>query len=448
MSSLTPEEFAHASSITDPDPTLEPLPAEKTVKILVGSVIRKKPEVVRAFLQSLLWQRTRTRCKIDFAFVFNYASEDSFAPECRQLFDTFKQAVEAEGSSVLWSDAPCPSGDYGEGPSSRHWTPQAWHRIGALKNDIIQQALDGEYDFLYFVDADVLGDPFTLQSLLDSADVERFLLDGVRYRGPIVSGVYWTFWSKRNKDDAETQQAGPQVWLRHPYHLNGRGYTAQSFRAALVRRQRLRVWGLGACTLIPRHALVKGCHFGRVGDLPPGGMSDGEDRHFCHRADALHIELVADAWPDIYHAYCADEYGEIPEMLGRLARLCSAVPPALGDLVSLRLENLEIPTPDEVQYQRGRLGQLSLPPEVEEKLYSMSAGENALVKVFFPIHTERKEMRNKNFIFRVTLYDTKPFALAPTIDQELFLGWKSKKTIDPTGLAGAQVEEILDGAAV
>lgn len=446
MAQLTAEEYAHAASITDENPELEPLPAEKTVKILVGSVIRKPPEVASAWLRTLLWQKTRTPCQIDFSFVLNFANEDSFANDTRRLLQGFKKGAEEKGQTVVWSDAECPSGDYGAGAKTRSWTPQAWHRVGKLKNDIIQYALTENYDFLWLVDADVLCDPFTLQSLLDSADVERFLLDSTYYHGPIVSGVYWTFWSKRNTEDAEIQHAGPQVWLRHPYCLDGRGYTVQSFRAALVGRQRLRVWGLGACTLIPRHALAKGCHFGSVGTLPPGGMSDGEDRHFCHRAESLHLELIADAWPDIYHAYWRDEYEDIPQALERLERV-QLGSPALGDLVSLRLENLEVNTSAEVQFRRGRLGQLPLPPEIEEKLYSLKAGDSALVKVFFPFYYARKEMASKSFIFRVTLYDTKPFALAPTIDQELFVGTASKTIIDPVDLTSDQVNEFIDAAA-
>ncbi|KKL51944.1 hypothetical protein LCGC14_2290410 [marine sediment metagenome] len=445
MAQLTIEEFAHAASITDENPELAPLPADKIVRILIGSVIRKPPEVVSAWLRCLLWQQTRTNCQVDFSFVLNFAAEDTFANDSRSVLQGFKEEAEAAGHTVVWSDADCPSGDYGEGGKTRSWTSEAWHRVGACKNSIIQHALTENYDYLWLVDADVLCDPFTLQSLLDSADVERFLLDSTFYHGPIVSGVYWTFWSKRNADDAEIQHAGPQVWLRHPYCLDGRGYTVQSFRAALVGRQRLRVWGLGACTLIPRHALAKGCHFGSVGTLPPGGMSDGEDRHFCHRADALHLELVADSWPDIYHAYWGDEYEEIPQALERLERVQSG-PPQLGDLVSLRLENLEVSTSTDVQFRRGRLGQLPLPPEVEEKLYSMSAGDSALVKAFFPVHYARKELANKSFVLRVTLYDTRPFGLAPTIDQELYIGTASKAIIDPTGLTESQTIEFSAAA--
>ena len=172
-------------------------------------------------------------------------------------------------------------------------------------------------------------------------------------------------------------------------------------------------------------------------------MADGEDRHFCHRAESLHLELIADAWPDIYHAYAKDEYEDIPQALERLERVQSGKP-ALGDLISIRLENLEVNASAEVQFRRGRLGQLSLPPEIEERLYTLSAGESALVKVFFPVHYARKEMANKSFIFRVTLYDFKAFVLAPVIDQELFVGSDSKAIIDPTGLTSDQVNELAD----
>ncbi len=175
-------------------------------------------------------------------------------------------------------------------------------------------------------------------------------------------------------------------------------------------------------------------------------MSDGEDRHFCHRAESLHLELIADAWPDIYHAYAQDDYEDIPQALERLERV-QLGPPKLGDLVSLRLENLEVNTSADVQFRRGRLGQLPLPPEVEEKLYSMSPGGSALVKVFFPVHYARKELANKSFIFRVTLYDTRPFALAPTISQEMFIGTASKAIIDPTSLTSDQANEFADAAA-
>ena len=438
--SLSDFEKAHAESILDPDPTLEPTPPAKVVRILVGSVIRKTPEVVAGFLKTLDWQKTRTKCEVDYFFLTNFASEDSHTNDVHALLRAFhpdRHKIQA---------AEAPTGDYGEGERSRNWTPAAWHRVGALKNLILQQALTEAYDFVWLVDADVLCDPYTLQSLLDSANVESLLLDGSRYRGPIVTGVYWTFWSKRNPDDAVTQHAGPQVWLRHPYTLSGRGWNESTFRAALVERQRLRVWGLGACTLIPIAALRKGANFSRAADLPSGPMSDGEDRHFCWRADALHIELVADAWSDIYHAYWPDEYDTIPEFLEGLER--GQTRPSLGDLVSLRVQNTAAPSSLEAEFIRGRLGSLNLLPELEEAVYGLEIGASKLLKVHFPSHYVRPELRNRDCVMRLTLQDAKPWKLAPTIDQEQFVGGQSKSLMDPTTLSSDQVDDVLETAGM
>lgn len=439
---LTSTEYDHAASILEPA-TIEPIPSLKKVRILVGSVVRKPPEVLEAFLQTLEWQQLRTNTEINYVFLHNFGAEDTFRDESLKLLEDFGERNEG---TVFAQVAPPKPDDYTDGPRTRHWSPEAWHRVGGAKNTIIQRALTEGYDFLWLVDADVLCDPFTLQSLLDSADVEHSLIDPTAYRGPIVAGVYWTQWSKQSEQDATHQHAGPQVWLRHPYKVDGRGWTAQAFRQALVQRQRVRVWGLGACMLIPRHALQKGASFAKETDLPPGPMSDGEDRHFCHRADNLHLEMVADAWPDIYHAYHPSEYDRIPEMLERLKRSEAALEG--GDLVSLRISNLELNVGLETQYVRGRLTSLNLSPELEEAIYSLPIGESKLVKVHFPVHAKNPQLRNTNFVMRLTLFDAKPFGLAPTIDEEVLLGGASKKVIDCTAYNQEQVNEMVEGAII
>jgi hypothetical protein len=47
---LTPQEEAHARSIGDTQVALAPIPPAKVPRILVGSVVRKRPEIVRAYL--------------------------------------------------------------------------------------------------------------------------------------------------------------------------------------------------------------------------------------------------------------------------------------------------------------------------------------------------------------------------------------------------------------
>ena len=94
--------------------------------------------------------------------------------------------------------------------------------------------------------------------------------------------------------------------------------------------------GNGAGVLIPMYALHKGLNFRKFDGLAGGPMAQGEDRHFCAWAARLHIPLVADAWPDIYHAYHPQNYPDIASQIERLARMQN--PPKFGDLVSAKIE--------------------------------------------------------------------------------------------------------------
>lgn len=422
---LTGPERQHAESILTPA-TLAPIPPKQVSRILVGAVVRKPKVVLDAFYRSLLWQQA-PGTQIDYALIHNWPAGDPEEAEGKSALAAF-----GPGININVSDSPAPAGDYAAtNGTSRGWTPQAWHRVGALKNNLIQRALSGGYDYLWLVDADVLCDPTTLASLLAC-------------RSPIVSGVYWTQWTKPRPGDAQVQHAGPQVWLRHPYQLSGRGWSEASFRAALIDRSRVRVWGLGACTLISRAALEKGAHFGKFAELPPGPMSDGEDRHFCLRADALHLEMHADGWPDIWHAYHPDDYSQIPARMAALERP-HRQRPALGDVISARVTNLEMPGLSP-QWVRGQLGKLRLLPELEERIMSLDVGGTATFKAHFPSHWPLENLRNQNLILRVELLDAKPFGFPPTIDKELFVGGLSKAYMDQTTLTEAACQEIAADA--
>lgn len=77
-----------------------------------------------------------------------------------------------------------------------------------------------------------------------------------------------------------------------------------------------KVGGLGACTLISRHALEKGVSFREIYNL---GLI-GEDRHFCIRAAALGLELFADTRYPPFHIYRESELAALAEYKSRLTR--------------------------------------------------------------------------------------------------------------------------------
>jgi hypothetical protein len=179
-------------------------------------------------------------------------------------------------------------------------------RVGRSKDRILQFARDNRAEAVWFCDADLICDPMTLASLWSVPE-------------QIVCAVYWTRWSKA-PEGSPVLHAGPQVWQGHPYILSGNGMEEWELRKRLLDREVVHVYGQGACTLIRREALMRGVSFAPVPGNTGPGLMQGEDRHFCIRAEAMHIKMVADAWPDIFHIYHRPEdEALIPEMQKRLA---------------------------------------------------------------------------------------------------------------------------------
>lgn len=386
---LTPAEVEHARSVGDPDDhvTLVPIPTEPKPKILVASVVRKPLVVTQAFATALAATQF-PEADLSYYFVNDGCSDEALAP------------LAALPASEIVPPAQQIDGHYADGAITREWSPGAFQRMAALRNQCLQKALDARADALYLIDADVLGSPSALRAL--------WLADA-----PIVSGVYWTAWTAGG-------QPMPQVWLRHSYGLDnafGFGADPAEFLRALRARARTQVGGLGAVTLIRTDAITKGVSYTPIPEgLPPGPMSDGEDRHFAERARRLHVPLYADAWPDYAHLYHASEVERANDALQWLARP-TIEKPSVGDEVNVRLDVIEpVVTQAGVQYVmpqfvRGRLGALPVLPAIEQQVAALPVGERAICEVVFPQDWPFAPLRGARRLIAVTLQAARPFRL-------------------------------------
>ena len=278
---------------------LIPLPDQKETLIVVGTAIRKPIAVLDAYLTSLAWQDVPKGVRFHYCFVADYPDPNDSA------IAHLKAWVAEHGGEVL-PGGPTAVGDFADHHSVTHqWSPSAMQRVGGLKNRILQRAVQLRADYIFLADADLILDRTTVRSLLAS-------------NMPIACAVYWTHWQKAPSEELVVH-AGPQVWLRHPYQLDGRGMDEAEFRRRLMNRELVQVWGQGACTLIRREIVEAGVNFSPAPEVPLVGMMAGEDRHFCIHAERRHIPMGADAWPDIYHIYhLPDDQTHIPAMLARL----------------------------------------------------------------------------------------------------------------------------------
>ncbi len=289
-------------------------------------------------------------------------------------------------------------------------------RVATLKNQIIAKVLDDQFDGCFFVDADLILEPTTLASLL--------ALDA-----PVGCAVYWTRWV-----NSESIHAAPQVWLQHPYILHGRGYKDDGeFRAKLVTRMPTQVWGQGACSLVKRAVFEKGVDFSILPELPKEGMWQGEDRHFCVKCEKLHIPMVADPWPDIFHIYHPSDHAKAPEWFDIIGETQDGSP-QMGDLVSLRIDAIEAGASRIV---RGRLGVLKLLPELAHNVSQMQRNDVRLVAAHIGLHYPFAGYRNQRRLFRITLVDHKPFRQPPVLTDE-FYTWTTGPVQDSTDLTNDQ----------
>ena len=389
----------------------------------MGTSVRKDVQVLTAHLSSLESQILPPNTDLTYCFVTDWPEPPTDGG------DTTLAAFVAERGTILRSMEGHLTPDFTDsGVNTHNWGQSAIQRVAANKNRIIEYFLKSDADYLWLCDADLMLDQMTLWSMLSCEK-------------PVVAAVYWTKWH-RNTGEREVM-AMPQVWLNHPYEMAGHGYEDPGeLRQELIKRKLTQVWGQGACTLIKRAVLETGITFTHQPELADkGGMSIGEDRHFCFQVERKHIPMYADPWPDIYHLYhLPEDLERVEEMWKRLDRS-----ELRGDMVNVQVEAVEpvlLTQPNGTtesvmppkQYVRGRISELNLQPEIEEAIHGMRRGQAKLVEVHFPAHYPFQPYRNSRRLIRVTLIDRKPYGFAPVLEDELWVGPSSGKFVDVPSL--------------
>lgn len=249
-------------------------------RVLLSSPICKNSRILKEFLETIDKQK-QDSIKIDFYFV-----DDNDESESSELLKKFRR----EHDNCLLFLGPKKEIKYQEDENTHYWNEYLVWRLAAIKDTMIQHARENDYDYIFFVDSDLILHPNTIEHLV-SLNVD------------IVSEVFWTKWTP---DSIEL----PQVWLYDHYGLVPKGRNEQITEEEARRRlfqllDTLRtpglyqVGGLGACTLISKNAINKGVSFAEIKNV----SFWGEDRAFCIRAEVLGLELYASTSYPPLHLY-------------------------------------------------------------------------------------------------------------------------------------------------
>ncbi|WP_348620776.1 glycosyltransferase family A protein [Paenibacillus polymyxa] len=265
----------------------------KKKKVLVGSPIRQNPSILKEFLESLRELEQET---IELSYLF---IDDNDNPLSSKILLEF-----SESTANVMIHKNSSTDYYFRNEITHSWDEQLIWKVAQLKDIIIQIALEYNYDYLFFVDSDIVLHPRTIEQLKNTEK-------------EIVSEIFWTKWYP---DSPEL----PQVWLTDQYNMSYKNRSEQLSQEEIAKREsefirKLRVpgvyevGGLGACTLISKSAIEKGVNFKEIKNV----SFWGEDRHFCIRASALGISLFVDTHFPAFHIYREEDLQKVEQFKTR-----------------------------------------------------------------------------------------------------------------------------------
>lgn len=232
------------------------------MKVLIAAPVHQTPAIFKEYLDSIDALQVPTDWKVSKLFVLH---------NCEELLPM----VENRAMYAI-NNTP---GQYKTDEVTHHWNESLIGEVAGMKNAIIQQFLQMDYDYLFFVDSDLILHPDTLMQLY-RADKD------------IIAKCFWTKWQPECPEQ-------PNAWDFDTYSF----YADRNLDDWKVPGL-YRVGMTGACTLIRRRVLQAGVNFDRVYNL----NFWGEDRHFCARAAVHGFEIWIDtSFPPI-HLYRESEY--------------------------------------------------------------------------------------------------------------------------------------------
>lgn len=224
------------------------------MKVLIAAPLRQEVKIFREYQAGLDRLIVPEGVTVDRYFVVNDCPE--VIPEIRN----------AEYIVINTGDR------YDKAVNDHIWTSDNLDKMPRLRNACIQRVRDGQYDYLFSVDTDLVLQPETLETLLD-ADKD------------IVSEIFWTNgWCNAWMND---QSAG----------MKAEWSTPGLYRVGMT----------GACTLMKAAVFEAGVDYSPIPNIR---SLWGEDRFFCIRAACHGFEMWVDSHFPAEHLFTEQHYQE------------------------------------------------------------------------------------------------------------------------------------------
>jgi cellulose synthase/poly-beta-1,6-N-acetylglucosamine synthase-like glycosyltransferase len=241
------------------------------MKILIGTSVRQEEETFRYYLQSLDNLKVPAGVQAHKHFVLHNC--DELIPVLRHHTD-FATRLSYESCKT--------NTEYIKDEETHHWKEEAIHEISGIKNHILEKARQENYDYMFFVDSDLILHPDTLWHLISQ-------------HKDIIAEVFWTKWKP-------TEPEAPNAWDYDTYAFASE--TAEKRWEEWRNPGVYQVGMTGACTLLSSRVIQnQNVNYSRVYNV----TFWGEDRHFCLRVACNNFGIWLDTNYPATHLYRPSE---------------------------------------------------------------------------------------------------------------------------------------------
>ena len=170
------------------------------MKLLIGSPIKQKTSILEVFLENLV-KMDLAGLEVSYFFI-----DDNIEESSSELLKKFQKA----NKNVIlknYLDFGYEPGLNYQNQDTHSWKKSLIERITTFKDAIIKYAQNNSFDYLFFVDSDIIMNPQTIKHL-------------IKQNVDIVSEVFWTSWNPGDN-------LAPQVWLQDESKLYIRNWDSE-----------------------------------------------------------------------------------------------------------------------------------------------------------------------------------------------------------------------------
>lgn len=237
------------------------------IKILLCAPIHEKEEIFNLYLEHIRSLNIPSNVQLDKLFILH---------NC----ETLKKCLKNDERFLEYKNIT----SYEKTEKNHVWRDGNFKDVVSMKNYLIEYALTQNYDYIFFVDSDLMLHKETLNSLLNA-------------NKDMIAEIFWTKWDNQ-------EQAMPNCWSFDHYQI-------YDFDFAKWKQKGVYQVGMtGACTLIKRKVLESGVNWNLINNL---SMTQWEDRAFCVRAAASGFDIWIDTNFPAIHLYRESEYKKFVE---------------------------------------------------------------------------------------------------------------------------------------